>query len=56
MTLSIAHNDCVIMIDVGLLWYESRTSVFGYSSSLLKRLFSTLYYAFLLHSVSYLSD
>jgi len=56
MTRCIAHNDCVIMIAVGLIWYESCTAAFGWSSSLLKRLFSTLCYAFLLHSISYLSD
>jgi len=56
MTLSVAHNDCVIMTTVELIWYESCTSAFGRSSSLLKRLFSTLHYAFPLYSISYLSD
>jgi len=46
MTLCIAHNDCVIMIAVGLIRYESCTCAFGHSSSLLKRLFSMLHYAF----------
>jgi len=55
MTLCVAHNDYIIMIAIGLIWYESCTCVFGRSSSLLKRLFSMLHYAFLHHSSSYLS-
>ena len=43
------------MITVGLIQYKSCTSAFVHFSSLLKRLFSTLHYAFLLHSISYLS-
>ena len=56
MTLPVTRNDCVIMIVVGLISYESCISAFERSSSLLKSLDSTLCFVLLLHaSFSYSS-